>query len=131
VPNDSRRVLFDLDADTSWTLAQPPYTLHVQCEPADEAEFHKFYEEEHLDMLHRVPGYRKSQRYQLINHMMGEVKPAPRFLVIHEFNSLDALDGPELREANATPAVGKVFGNASAVNVRGFKCIRGMGYVDS
>lgn len=115
----------------SLSTAQPPYTLHVQCEPADDDEFHKFYEEEHLDLLRKVPGYRRAQRYELVNHMMGELKPVPRFLVIHEFNSLDALDGPELKAANSTPAVAKVFGNAKAANVRGFKCVRGMGYVDS
>jgi hypothetical protein len=117
---------------TSWlSIAQPPYTLHVQCEPADDDEFHKFYEEEHLDLLRKVPGYRRAQRYELVNHMMGELKPVPRFLVIHEFTSLDALNGPELKAANSTPAVAKVFGNAKAANVRGFKCMSGMGYVDS
>jgi hypothetical protein len=117
---------------TPWpSIAQPPYTLHVQCEPADDDEFHKFYEEEHLDLLRKVPGYRRAQRYELVNHMMGELKPVPRFLVIHEFTSLDALNGPELKAANSTPSVAKVFGNAKAANVRGFKCVSGMGYVDS
>lgn len=82
-------------------------------------------------MLHKVPGYRRSQRYELVDHMVGDAKPAPKFLVIHEFNSLDALDGPELRAANATPMVAQVFGNAKSANVRGFKCVKGMGYVDS
>jgi hypothetical protein len=63
--------------------------------------------------------------------MMGDAKPVPRFLVIHEFSSLDALDGPELKAANATPSVAQVFGNAESANVRGFKCVKGMGYVDS
>lgn len=82
-------------------------------------------------MLRKVPGYRRSQRYELVNHTAGELKPVPKFLVIHEFSSLDAMDGPEIREANSSPAVANVFGTASAFNLRGFKCVKGVGYVDS
>ena len=113
------------------SIAQSPYVLHVQNEPSDEADYHKFYEEEHLDLLHKVPGYRRSQRYQLINLLQSDLKDVPRFLVIHEFEHLDALDGPELRHADSSPWVHKVFGNAKAVNVRGFKNVYRQGYTDS
>ena len=103
----------------------------MQNEPADDADYHKFYEEEHLDLLHKVPGYRRSQRYELVHVIKSDLKDIPRFLVVHEFEHLDALDGPELRHADSSPWVHKVFGNAKAVNVRGFKCVYSQGYTDS
>ena len=103
----------------------------MQNEPADDNDYHKFYEEEHLDLLHKVPGYHRSQRFELVNYLQGPFKEVPRFLVIHEFEHLNALDGPELREADSSPWVHNVFGNAKAVNVRGFKCVQGMGYANS
>lgn len=109
-------------------VAAPPFTLHVQAEPADETDYHDFYETEHLDLLHKVPGYRRSQRYKLVRNIMGVPEGAPRFLVIHEFDHLDALDGPELRNADASPNVHRVFGNAKAMNVRGFRSVSSQGY---
>jgi hypothetical protein len=105
--------------------------LHVQNEPADEQDYHDFYEKEHLDLLHKVPGYRRSQRYQLISSLPEQPLDTPRFMVIHEWDHLDALDGPELRAADASPWVHKVFGNAKRVNVRGFKCVSSKGYTNS
>ena len=104
--------------------------LHVQNEPADDQDYHDFYEKEHLDLLHKVPGYRRSQRYQLIDSPQAP-SDTPRFMVIHEWDHLDALDGPELRKADASPWVHRVFGNAKAVNVRGFKCVASKGYTNS
>jgi hypothetical protein len=103
----------------------------VQNEPADDQDYHDFYEKEHLDMLHKVPGYRRSQRYQLINSLPETPADTPRFFVIHEWDHLDALDGPELREADASPNTHRVFGSAKAVNVRGFKCVSSKGYTNS
>ncbi|KAK5167822.1 uncharacterized protein LTR77_007521 [Saxophila tyrrhenica] len=106
----------------------PPFTLHVQNEPASDADYHDFYENEHLDLLHKVPGYRRSQRYKLVHNIMGAPEGTPRFLVIHEWDHLDALDGPELRAADSSPNVHRVFGTAKAVNVRGFRKVYDQGY---
>ena len=103
----------------------------MQNEPADDHDYHKFYEEEHLGLLHKVPGYRRSQRYELINVLQSDLKDVPRFMVIHEFEHLDALDGPELKHADASPNTHRVFGTAKAVNVRGFKSVYSQGYTDS
>lgn len=109
-----------------------PYVLHVQNEPSDDADYEAFYEKEHLDMLHKVPGYRKSQRYKLAKTLQGAPESGvPRFMVIHEFEYLNALDGKEIREADATPWVKKVFGSATGVNIRGFKRVFSLGYQNS
>lgn len=120
----------DYDPDNHGdTLA--PFVLHVQNSPADDEDYNRFYEDLHLPDLHTVPGYRKSQRYKLIDTITGTPPDPPRFLAVHEFEHLDALDGPELRAADAKPWVHRVFGNASAVNIRGFKCVSHVGYEGS
>jgi len=104
--------------------ASSPYLLQVQNEPADVDDYHKFYHEEHLMMLNRVPGYRRSQRYELTDAITkGRQTPEqpPRFLAVHEWENLDALDGPEQREADASENTIRVFGNAKMVSMRGFK----------
>lgn len=109
----------------------------MQVEPADEDDYHKFYHEEHLGMLSKVPGYRRSQRYQLITTRAEKdtrakgPKNVPKFMAVHEFDHLNALDGPELREADASPNTIRVFGNAKMVNIRGFKLVKGWGYTNS
>jgi hypothetical protein len=42
-------------------------------------------------------------------------------MAVHEWNHLDALDGPELREADASVNTRRVFGSALKINIRGFE----------
>ncbi|OAP57134.1 hypothetical protein AYL99_07871 [Fonsecaea erecta] len=98
-----------------------PFILNVQMEPADDDDYNTFYRDEHLYMLSKVPGYRRSQRYQLVSSDDIDLSAVPRFMAVHEFETLDALDGPELREADASPNTHRVIGNSKAVSVRGFK----------
>ena len=81
-------------------------------------------------MLSKVPGYRRSQRYELVTGHSEESSRAPRFMAIHEWDHLNALDGPELREADASPNTRRVLGNAKQVNIRGFKNIKTYGDIN-
>jgi hypothetical protein len=103
------------------------FILNVQVDPADADDYNTFYHEEHLQMLNRVPGYRRSQRYELVKGHDASSANAPQFMAVHEFDHLDALDGPELREADASPNTHRVFGNAKRVNIRGFKSLTAFG----
>lgn len=78
-------------------------------------------------MLSKVPGYRRSQRYELVAGNTEESSQAPRFMAVHEWDHLNSLDGPELREADISPNTRRVFGNASKVNIRGFENIQTFG----
>ena len=72
-------------------------------------------------MLSRVPGYRRSQRYEFVTGHTKALLGAPRFMAIHEWDHLNALDGPELREADASVNTRRVFGTALKINIRGFE----------
>ncbi|KIX92798.1 uncharacterized protein Z520_11461 [Fonsecaea multimorphosa CBS 102226] len=104
-----------------------PFILNVQMEPADDDDYNTFYRDEHLYMLSRVPGYRRSQRYQLVSSDNISLPAVPRFMAVHEFETLDHLDGPELREADASPNTHRVIGNSKATSVRGFKLVKVFG----
>ncbi|KAB5560327.1 hypothetical protein GE09DRAFT_1057933 [Coniochaeta sp. 2T2.1] len=92
---------------------------HLQ--PADVDDYNTFYSGEHLNMLSRVPGYRRSQRYKFVTGQTKASLGAPQFMAVHEWDHLDALDGPELREADASVNTRRVFGSALKVNIRGFQ----------
>jgi hypothetical protein len=108
-----------------------PYVLNVQVEPVDDDDYHTFYREEHLVMLSRVPGYRRSQRFELLERKANPPAKVPRFMAVHEFDNLDSTDGSELREADASPNTIRVFGNAKMINIRGFKLVKGFGFGNS
>ena len=55
-------------------------------------------------------------------------KDAPRFIAIHEFDNLAALDGPELRSADSTEWTKKNLSTAKKVVVRAFKLVEAFGY---
>jgi len=42
-----------------------PFVLSVEIEPIDDDDYNAWYREEHCGMLEKVPGYRRSRRYQL------------------------------------------------------------------
>ncbi|KAI1628309.1 hypothetical protein EDD37DRAFT_678474 [Exophiala viscosa] len=109
--------------------APAPFILSVQMEPNDDDDYDKFYRDEHLYMLSKVPGYRRSQRYQLVSSDHLSLSSVPRFMAIHEFETLETTDGPELREADASPNTHRVIGNAKFVNIRGFRLVKTLGHI--
>lgn len=71
--------------------------------PADPADFEKWYREEHLSMLSRLPGYRRSLRYKLgpTTPLTRDEAPPP-YLAIHEVDSVEAFGSQEAEAANST-----------------------------
>lgn len=52
--------------------------------PSDEEDFEKWYREEHLNLLAKIPGYRRSLRYKIGPRTpltQGETQP---YLAVHE-----------------------------------------------
>jgi hypothetical protein len=76
-----------------------PLLLCVWTEPAAgaEAEFHDWYEQEHLPLLARVPGWLRSRRFTLVDGA------GPRFLAMHDLASTEFFAHPRYREAVSTP----------------------------
>lgn len=74
----------------------------VEMEPPNVEHSHHWYQEEHLDLLSRIHGYRKSSRYVLGPATPLTLGEPEKFLAIHELDSSDGLAGSEGKVANKT-----------------------------
>ncbi|KAE8386809.1 Alpha/Beta hydrolase protein [Aspergillus alliaceus] len=74
--------------------------LTVPADATKEEDLNRWYREEHIPMLARVPGWRRSRRF-----ITSSIDPkAPReFLALHEYSSKNGLEGPEHKAAMDTP----------------------------
>jgi hypothetical protein len=70
---------------------------------SDIPEFDKYYEEEHIPLLLKVPGWLRARRYKLESFKkVGQAEEAYQFIGIHEIDSLDALKSEELKATGTT-----------------------------
>ncbi|KAJ9622121.1 uncharacterized protein PV06_05805 [Exophiala oligosperma] len=83
----------------------PPYLLTVEMEPTaeNEEDFDQWYRKEHLELLSKLPGYRRSLRYIVGPRTPVTQGDPPRYLAIHEVDNVHAFDGKEAEAANVTP----------------------------
>ncbi|KAF2086033.1 alpha/beta-hydrolase [Saccharata proteae CBS 121410] len=81
---------------------------------ADGQELDRWYEEEHIPMLAKVPGWRRSRRYissTVVKPLGGAAKPDDdvEYLALHEYAPTNGLGGPEFQAATSTPWRTKVM----------------------
>lgn len=69
-------------------------------------EYVKWYTEEHVAMLSKVPGWRRSRLWKT-SHLEGQAKPS--FLAQHDYAKLNGLGGPEHKSSMDTPWRTQVF----------------------
>jgi len=97
-------------------------------DPVDEADFDKWYREEHLGMLHKIPGYRRTPRY-LLGPKAPLTKGEPaRYLAVHEFDGLEGLGGKEAEAANSTPWTVKHVKDSKVMIARAWELIHSQGF---
>ncbi|KAF2097769.1 hypothetical protein NA57DRAFT_56952 [Rhizodiscina lignyota] len=108
------------------------FVLTAEMNPKDEADFEKWYLEEHLEMLHKVPGHRRSQRYVIGPKVpgIGDVTEAPKYLAVHEYDSLDPFinNAPEVVKTNGTPWTKKQIAESNMNAFRMFELVKPIGY---
>ncbi|KFZ03205.1 hypothetical protein V502_11147 [Pseudogymnoascus sp. VKM F-4520 (FW-2644)] len=68
----------------------------VAITPRDTEDYSKWYDEEHQGMITKVPGWIKSERYELAKAYGSQVRAAP-FLAVHFYDENNGLGGPEWR----------------------------------
>ncbi|OCT54443.1 putative alpha/beta hydrolase [Cladophialophora carrionii] len=121
------KLIQDYDPDGRGEVA-PRFCLTVEMDPVDEADFHKWYQDEHLDMLHKLPGYRRSSRYVIgpkTALMDGE---PPKYLAIHELDGLAGMDSKELHAANDTPWTVKHVNDSKVFIARAWELLYSQGF---
>jgi len=95
-------------------------------------EFHKWYDEEHVPMLMKIPGWLRSRRYILLEEgvtgalkgLAGEMKKPPKFMAMHEFTTAAYLLGPEGKAAISTPWREEVMKKVKAYDKRTLKIMK-------
>ncbi len=97
-------------------------------DPTDKADLDKWYRREHLDMLHKLPGYRRSLRYIIgPKAPLTEGEP-PKYLAVHELDTLAGLDSQEAKAANSTPWTVKSIKESKVFIPRRWKLVYSQGF---
>jgi hypothetical protein len=77
--------------------------MTIEMQPRDEADLDKWFREEHIPLLSKVPGYHRSTRYKwLPKKTFNRAEPPPAYLTLHEVDNVDCLSSEEAKTANNT-----------------------------
>jgi pimeloyl-ACP methyl ester carboxylesterase len=68
--------------------------------------YEEWFDKEHIPMLSKVPGWRRSRRFVTSTLEQGS---ALEILGIHEYDAENGLDGPEFKSATSTPWRNQIF----------------------
>ncbi|KAF1999056.1 alpha/beta-hydrolase [Amniculicola lignicola CBS 123094] len=80
----------------------------LQSGPGIEAEFLKWYEEEHIQMVQKVPGWRRTRRFALSQLDVDAGKRAEH-LILHDWASANGIQGEAMKAATSTPWAQKIY----------------------
>ncbi|KAJ6581471.1 hypothetical protein B0H19DRAFT_507620 [Mycena capillaripes] len=103
------------------------YVLLVSLEmktPEAEDDLNKWYDEEHMDLLAKIPGWRQGRRYKLVDFdQKGQLvdNPVSKYLAIHEFQENNFIQTPEFKHATGTEWREQVMKNAVRREARVFE----------
>ncbi|KAI0702234.1 hypothetical protein C8Q76DRAFT_578476, partial [Earliella scabrosa] len=99
----------DDDSDDYQPPIEPKYMTiaEVEMKKYAEAEFNRWFDEEHIPLLSCVPGWVRSRRFVLKEVLDRgrevKVERPPKYLALHEWTSLDAFRTKEFKRATTTP----------------------------
>ncbi|KAK6992196.1 hypothetical protein R3P38DRAFT_210261 [Favolaschia claudopus] len=89
-------------------------TLEMKTAEAEE-DMNRWYDEEHMDLLSKIPGWKQGRRYKLVeSNQRGTMadKPVSQYLAIHEFTNSGFASTPEFKHATSTEWRERVMKNA-------------------
>lgn len=101
-------------------------TVAMQPTPENEADFNRWYTEEHLDLLSKVPGFLRARRFKLVSHIelagkaLGLPKPPSTYLTVYEWDRDSYPDTPEFASAIATPWSIRIFSSIVDIEAKPF-----------
>ncbi|KAJ7115935.1 hypothetical protein C8R44DRAFT_709417 [Mycena epipterygia] len=103
--------------------------------PEEEDELNKWYDEEHMNLLAKIPGWKRGRRYKIVEYKQrGELvadKPVSKYLAIHELDNNDFLTTPEFKHATSTEWRNRIMGIAVRREARTFEVYKNFGKSDA
>lgn len=134
------RLEYDSDNDTSIAVERKRLGLGVQTaqdtprylvansvdfQPGMQDEYNAWFEQEHVPLLAKIPGWRRSRRFTLLDNGItgtaaqgGEADSVPRTLGLHEYDNDAPESTPEFKAALDTPWRAKLVGEGNCNVVR-------------
>ncbi|KAG6809379.1 hypothetical protein H0H92_000480 [Tricholoma furcatifolium] len=118
------------DTDLTTLPAQYVFVVHMRVVSGDaEEEFNRWYNEEHMVLLSKVPGWVCGKRYKLLESVSRGVKLEPEegerpytdYLAIHELESQGFMGLPEFNDAIKTPWRERVMKSVISSELRLFE----------
>ena len=110
-----------------------PFVSSVAMDIPEEhvAEFNKWYDEEHIPLFSKIPGWVRTRRFVFEDGVVlgtdESLKPAggpQKFFTLHEWETPDAIASEEFKAAISTPWTLKFKGIATRFEPRLFKLLR-------
>ena len=95
---------------------------------SDPEDFEKWYREEHLPLIAKLPGYHRSLRCKIGPDTPLTKTPAPKYLAIHFLEDISAFGGEEGEAATTPPWTKKHIKAIKPFKARGWKLIKAEGY---
>ncbi|KAL1662783.1 hypothetical protein GGF50DRAFT_58249 [Schizophyllum commune] len=97
----------------------------MDVKPEGEDEFNKWYDEEHLVLLEKVPGWLRGRRYTFVSGKshgsLPDGEPFYKYLAVHEFSKGGFMETQELKAAISTPWRDEVAKYVTARDLRVFE----------
>ncbi|KAK5174347.1 uncharacterized protein LTR77_001427 [Saxophila tyrrhenica] len=101
------RKIYSLVSERGSNPRPAPHTIAVtiRVKEADLEDLHNWYEQEHTDMLSKVPGWLRTRRFKLEVGGLRGMPPQGEFeyLAVHDYKAQNGLGGPEHEAAKTTP----------------------------
>lgn len=102
--------------------------VSLEVAPEHETDFNKWYDEEHIPMLSKVPGWLRTRRFVLKDSgasgkLVGTdgFKTPPKYLALHEYANTAVFEKPEWKAATSTEWRDRVFKNVTKFERRTFE----------
>lgn len=104
-----------------------PFILTAEMNPPsnDEQDFNLWYNEEHVPMVSKMPGYLRCQRYQAVLQEKLSTTPnrVSKYLTIHEVEDLAGFTSPEALASGDTEWTKEHMSKVEDFVMRGWKLI--------
>ncbi|KAF5339691.1 hypothetical protein D9758_014906 [Tetrapyrgos nigripes] len=127
----SYSVIYSLSHPEASAFLPPKFVFYVAMEvkPEGEAYFNKWFKEEHIPMVMKIPGWLRSRKFTLEEHILfrGCVEPEVpvyKHLAIHDFSSDGYRETAEMKVATSTPWQNEVMKNVVGREMRHFEFLK-------
>lgn len=111
---DDYKLVEDIDHDSKGYVLIP---VCFRVKPGTESKIDKWYDEEHIDLLKKVPGWRRSRRF-VTSSVLNPSAEEKEYLAIHEYANSSGQDSPEMKAAVSTELAKDIYANVVIDRVR-------------